>query len=229
MVQSGSTLCRRFDEYLYVCSCRKRFEPLCGSWRTSGIFRSINNGSSWTQTGLTTAHSHPPCCTSGTNLFAGRADSKFLLCSTDMGGHMGLPSTTIFQNLVPSALSAANGMNVFAGISHGPYPGYGGVCVTTNNGHKLERSHRVRSGRSFFCTVVSDTNVFAADEGGQGTAGGFISTDNGISWKDVAISLMLLMLLQCAAQISLLGLTVMTVFFVPPIMVKAGRPTRVAA
>jgi photosystem II stability/assembly factor-like uncharacterized protein len=138
----------------------------------SGVFRSTNNGTSWTQVnnGLTnyTVHS---LATSGSNLFAGTSNGVFR--STNNG-----TSWTQVNNGLPDSFSAisllVSNSNIFVGS-------YGHVYRSTNNGSSwLE----VFLGLPNFIRVnafaVSGTNIFAGTDNGV-----FRSTDNGSSWTQV--------------------------------------------
>jgi hypothetical protein len=147
----------------------------------NGVYRSTNNGIEWTavNAGLMGNRSVNALAVSGTTLFAGSADSIFL--SSDMGGTWA-PVNNEFPEFRSIAALSAGKANIFAGISYGPYPGYGGVWVSTNKGTRWRGAVGFGPGGHFRALVASDTTVFIADEGGQGTAGGYVSTDNGENW-----------------------------------------------
>jgi hypothetical protein len=138
-----------------------------------GVFLSTNNGTSWSQTGLTNTNVHA-LAVSGTNLFAGTGWAGVFL-STDNGTswtavNTGLTNTNVYA-------LAVSGTNLFAGTLYN-----GRVFLSTNNGTSwTAASTGLPTNISVYALAVSGTNLFAGTYGG----GVFLSTDNGTSWTAV--------------------------------------------
>ena len=135
----------------------------------AGVFRSIDNGASWTATGITVAYIYRFAAI-GTNLFAGDANNGVYL-STDNGTswspvNSGLTSTQIRALFV-------TGSSLYAGTRGG------GAFLTTDNGANWTAISGLNKYVYSFAQIGS--NLFA----GTGNAGVYLSTDNGGSWKAV--------------------------------------------
>ena len=87
-----------------------------------GLFLSMNNGTNWTQTGLTNIYVNA-LAVSGTNVFAGTYGGVFL--STNNGTSW----TEVNNGLTNTSVNAlaVSGTNIFAGTA-------GGVFLSMNNG-----------------------------------------------------------------------------------------------
>ncbi len=128
-----------------------------------GIFRSTNNGVSWTQTGLMN-HEIWSLTVSGSILFAATyGDGIFL--STDDGDSWSLTNS----GLTDVRALAISGTNIFAGTPDG------GVYLSTNNG----ASWTQRGLHEWVnALAISGTTIFAATD----TGGIYRSTNNGVTW-----------------------------------------------
>lgn len=142
---------------------------------SNGVYRTNNNGVSWTADGLTNI-SVQAFVIKDSNFFAGTQNGIFL--STNNG-------TT--WNAVDSGLNAKNlslnvrvfvlsGNNIFAGTG-------GGVFLSNNNGISwtARNSGILGIGPGVNALVVKDTNIFAGTENGL-----FLSTNNGTNWTAIA-------------------------------------------
>lgn len=164
-----------------------------GTWGY-GVFRSSNNGTSWTavNSGLPAnayvlALAAPPKLTGGTNLFAsiwpnspGAVGGAFL--STNNGAswtavNAGLPSLIT----VSAFASGANGTNLFAGTDRG-------VFLSTNNGTSWTAANTGLDTTVASLAVLPNgigvTNLFAGTQNGV-----FLSTNNGANWQAVSSGL----------------------------------------
>ena len=135
----------------------------------AGVYRSTDNGLSWTVTGITVAYVYR-FASIGTNLFAGDANSGVYL-STDNG----VSWTSINKGLTNTLIRTlfANGTNLYAGTRGG------GAFLSTDNGANWTSILGLNKYVYSFANIGS--NLFA----GTGNAGIFLSTDNGITWKAV--------------------------------------------
>jgi photosystem II stability/assembly factor-like uncharacterized protein len=136
----------------------------------SGVFRSTNNGLSWTaeSIGLTNSNVNA-LAVSGTNLFAGTSSGVFL--STDNGTNWtevnsGLPKLASVYDL------AVSGTNIFAGMQSG-------VFRSTDNGTSWTATSNGPTGVD--ALAVLGANLFVGT-----TYNNFRSTDNGTSWTNVS-------------------------------------------
>ncbi|MEX2055284.1 MAG: sialidase family protein, partial [Candidatus Andersenbacteria bacterium] len=130
-----------------------------------GVFRSSDNGTSWTAVN-TTFSSVFAFAVSGTNLFAGTTNGRVILSSNN-----GTNWTEVNTNLTVTHVFAlaVSGTNLFAG-TYG-----GGVFLSTNNGTSWTATGLTNNFVNSL--VVSGTNLFA------GTANGiFLSANNGANW-----------------------------------------------
>jgi hypothetical protein len=140
-----------------------------------GVFRSTDNGNSWTVSGLTNRSVYALAVLDN-NLFAGTLDGVFL--STDNGTswtRVGYEYTGLKYTSVRAF--AISGTNIFAGT------GGGGVFLSTNSGLSWAPAGlthvNVRS------LAVNGTNIFAGTNG----SGVFCSTDSGKSWTEASTGL----------------------------------------
>ena len=142
----------------------------------SGLFRSTDQGTSWTKVNPSLTNLGTGVWVLGTNLFTGTGGGVFL--STNNGtswtaANTGLPSTNSVFALVVS------GTNLFAGINGG------GVFLSTNNGTSWTAVNTGLTTLNIMNLAVSGTDLFAGTEG----YGVFRSTNNGTSWTSVSTGL----------------------------------------
>ena len=148
-----------------------------------GVYRSTNNGTSWTATGLTSSHVLS-LTVIGTNLFAGTYYDPpnypgGVYRSTDNGTNWtatGLTDTRVYALAVSP--DGAGGTNLFAGT------GGSGVFLSTDNGTSWTSVNTDLTNTSVTSLAVSDTNLFAGTSGN----GVYLSTDNGTSWSHSGLS-----------------------------------------
>jgi photosystem II stability/assembly factor-like uncharacterized protein len=133
-----------------------------------GVFRSTNNGMSWTQTTLDT-FAVLALTVSGSNIFAGVMYAGVFV-STDSGLSWTMANSGLTSNYILSL--AVNSTNLFAGTCDS------GVFRSTDNG-----SSWVAAGLSDKCVpslVMLGTNLVANTSDGI-----FLSTDYGTSWQSI--------------------------------------------
>jgi hypothetical protein len=137
----------------------------------SGIYRTNNNGTDWTQvdSGLTDLRVHS-FAVIGTYLFAGTNGGVFL--STNNGTSW-TPVNTGLTNLNIYPLDVS-GPNLFAGTS------VSGVFLSTDNGTSWTPVNEGMTNLEINALAVSGPNIFAGTNGGV-----FLSTNNGTSWTPV--------------------------------------------
>ena len=135
-----------------------------------GIYLSTNNGTSWTQNGLT---SEDVACllVSGTNIFAG-TDNHGVVLSTNNG--VSWSQTSLSTQKVNSL--ASFGTNLFAGTLNN-----GGVYLSTNSGVTWMQTSL--NNMNVYPVLTIGTNVLA----GTGT-GVYISTNTGTTWSQTALN-----------------------------------------
>jgi photosystem II stability/assembly factor-like uncharacterized protein len=136
------------------------------------IFRSNNNGKTWTQT----AYDGSRVISLASNsqyLFAGSRNthgrpSGDIECSSDNGNNWTTLTTGVFS--IPVYTLAVNNSNVFAGTDDGVYR-------STNNGNNWTLSNSGITNTEVSSIALSGTKIFAATSGGV-----FRSNNNGNSW-----------------------------------------------
>jgi photosystem II stability/assembly factor-like uncharacterized protein len=151
---------------------------------SSGVFRSTDNGTSWTASGLASM-SVLALAVSGNNLIAGgQGPNQGIYLSTDNGLHWtadttGLPPYETIQCLAVSGTNGSSPM-VFAGTGHS-------VFLSTNKGLSWTAAHTGLEQGYVRALATSGTNIFAAtpDPNDSIYDGVFLSTDNGASWSSV--------------------------------------------
>ena len=159
----------RLDEYCCSGSCRQRHQSLCRT-RYGGVFRSTNNGTSWTEVNSGLTHTDVRAlAVSGANLFAG-TNGVVVFRSINNGTswtevNSGLTNTDVIA-------LAVSGTNLFAGT-------HGGIFLSTNNGTSWSYSGLTNT--FVYALAVSGTNLFA----GIDRFGVFLSTNSGTSWLAV--------------------------------------------
>jgi hypothetical protein len=152
----------------------------------SGVFRSTDNGTSWTavNSGLPDSAVFS-LVVSGTNLFAGTSNGGVYLSSNNGTTWTGANSRLGIRNV--SALAAspdgAGGTNLFAGT-------YGGVYLSTNNGTSWTVADTVNGDEGIHSLLVSGTNIFAVigpeiTISSNSASGILLSTNNGASWTEL--------------------------------------------
>jgi len=138
-----------------------------------GVFKSTNNGTSWTavNNGLPLSPFVLSLAVSGTNIFAGTPYYPIggVYKSTNNGTNWtdvndGLPNLDI-RSL------AVSGTNIFAGTDDG------GVYKSTNNGTSWTAVNNGLTNLDVYSLAVSGTNIFAGTE-----VGVFLSTNYGTNW-----------------------------------------------
>ncbi|MCX6132214.1 MAG: SUMF1/EgtB/PvdO family nonheme iron enzyme [Ignavibacteriales bacterium] len=134
----------------------------------SGIFRSTNNGASWSHVGLENDYVY--CfAVNGRNVFAGTEGSGVLL-STDDGGSWTTVNNGFGKSYIVVSALAVSGTNLFAGV------GGSGVFVSTNNGSSWNQTGLTNT--TILAFAISGSSIFAASD----TGGVFRSTNNGGTW-----------------------------------------------
>ncbi len=141
-----------------------------------GVFRSTNNGASWTavNSGLTNMNILSLAVSSNgqsvTNIFAGTWDGVFL--STNYGANWTAVNSGLTNTSVRSLV--VSGTNLFAATG-------GGVFLSTNNGTSWTAVNSGLIYTDVYSLAISGSNLFAGTNG----AGVFLSTNNGTSWTAV--------------------------------------------
>ncbi len=158
-----------------------------GTWG-GGMYRSTNNGSTWTQvnSGFTAASNFfdvRALAASGTDLFAGTVEDGVFL-STNNGTswtpvNEGLTQRSVFSFVI-------KGTNIFAGTAQG-------VFLSTNRGTTWIQTVGIEWNVTAFALL--DTNLFAGTYGG----GVYLSTNNGTSWTAVNAGLTNIQVFSLAA------------------------------
>lgn len=142
---------------------------LAGTWG-NGVYRSVDNGSNWTQTVLNTQSVY--CLTSSGNYVYAGTDSTGLFVSSNNGiswtqnGFIGMTIECL----------AVNGNTVFAGTWQN------GVYISTNNGLNWTQSSLYN--RTVWSLTVSGSNVYA----GTNNNGVYVSTNNGTTWTQSSLN-----------------------------------------
>jgi hypothetical protein len=142
-----------------------------------GIFRSSNNGTSWTaiNSGLTNLYVNA-FTVSGTNLFAG-TEGNGVYRSTNNGTSWSVTGTLSTPYIYALAVS---GTNIFAGADGD------GVFRSTNNGANWTLVSTGLTNTRVFALATSGTNLFAGTFGGAGV---YLSTNNGANWTSAGSGL----------------------------------------
>jgi len=142
----------------------------------NGIYRSTNDGTSWTpvNTGLTNLNVLA-FTVAGTNLFAGTEGSG-VFRSTNNGTNWS--ATSALTDPYVYAL-ANSGTNLFAGADGG------GVYLSTNNGTSWTQVNSGLTNARIRALTISGTNLFAGTFG----SGVFLSTNNGTNWTPASSGL----------------------------------------
>jgi hypothetical protein len=132
----------------------------------SGVWKSIDNGTSWSLTLLNNA-TIASLAVNGNNIFAGTVSTGVYL-STNNG--LSWAQTSLNNQNVPSL--AVNGNNVFAGTTGN------GLYKSTNSGTNWTQTSL--NNQNVYSLAVNGNNVFA---GCGNNVGLYFSTDNGSSWN----------------------------------------------
>jgi hypothetical protein len=179
----------------------------------NGVFRSTDNGTTWTAANTGLCLNVRALAVSGTNLFAG-GSGVFLSTNNGTSWTEVVDTNYTYKYLVSAFAVSPNGVggtNLFAGLTP-PRPNYpissnlfarpnrmggpSGVFLSTNNGSSwTEASNglptQVLAGRACIKTlIVSGTNLFASTykyrgDWGEYGSGVFLSTNNGTNWTAV--------------------------------------------
>jgi Secretion system C-terminal sorting domain len=133
-----------------------------------GVYRSSDNGTTWTSLETDSTDRCYSLVVNGTNLFLGTEDLGVFL-STDNG------TTWSGTNLTNTAIQAiaVSGTNFFAGTANA-------IFVSTDNGNTWTATNDGSTGLpddAVQSIVFSDTNLFAASNDGV-----YLSMNNGTSW-----------------------------------------------
>ena len=134
---------------------------------TSGVYKSTNNGISWTATNNGLTNQNVLSLTANSNILYAGTSGSGIFQSTSNGEYWIAVSNGLGNNTVKSLLS--KGSSVFAGTSSGVY-------VTTNNGGVW-----TASGLPYIdvrILYLNGSDILAGTYGG----GVYLSTDNGINW-----------------------------------------------
>jgi Secretion system C-terminal sorting domain len=138
-----------------------------------GVYRSSNNGSSFTATTLN-SYDITSIAVSGNNVFAG-TESNGIYRSTDNGG-------TFTQVLMPAYSGeyyiTISGSNIYAGMY---YMSGGAIYLSTNNGTNWTLLSQVSS--PVKCLAINGSNIIAGT-----MAGVFYSTNNGVTFTQSSLN-----------------------------------------
>jgi hypothetical protein len=135
-----------------------------------GVFKSTNNGSSWSQTSLNNQYIYS-LAANGSNVFAGTYGNGVYM-STNNGTTW--TQTTLTGKYVPSLLVV--GTSIYAGVY------YDGLYVSTNNGTTWTQTS-LNSG-DVYSLAVSGSTLFA----GKSLTGVYISANGGSSWTQSTLN-----------------------------------------
>ncbi len=148
------------------------------SGTSAGVYRSTNNGGSWTYIGLSN-HFINALAISGSNLVAGTDDGVFR--STNYGSTWvdSAWNSNAYPYLSVEFFSLAFcGNIIFAG-------GYDAFLKSTDGGHEW-----IGSGLTWYdvpALAVSGANIYAGTGNGEDGGGVFLSTDNGNGWANLGL------------------------------------------
>ena len=171
-------------QYMYVRSLAVKGTMLIAGTDPYGVFRSTDNGTSWTavNSGLTNMHVHS-LAVGGTGIFAATGSDDYVngdfvlsggvFRSTDDGS-----SWTAVNSGLPNGFASAvvtSGTNVFACTRDSHYNG--GVFRSTDDGKSWAPTELTNP--YLYTLAVNGTNLFAAGN----TRPVFLSTDEGTSWS----------------------------------------------
>jgi photosystem II stability/assembly factor-like uncharacterized protein len=137
-----------------------------------GVFRSIDNGVSWTSSSFY----QPVSCLalSGSTVIAG-TNGKGVYRSIDAGTHWSPVDSGLHANSKVLSL-AVSGKNIFAGTDSG------GIFLSTDNGTSWKAaSTGLPANAKVSSLAASGSNIFAGTYG----AGAFLSTNIGTSWAAI--------------------------------------------
>jgi photosystem II stability/assembly factor-like uncharacterized protein len=137
-----------------------------------GVYRSADNGATWTQTGLTNSVVNALGINSAGDVFAATYDGIFR--STDNGSIWTAVNTGLTYQAIVSLAIASNG-HILGGTNGQS------VYRSTDNGGTWAEIYR---GLSIYCLAANSSGqVFAGTLG----SGVFSSTDDGLSWNNVGL------------------------------------------
>jgi photosystem II stability/assembly factor-like uncharacterized protein len=139
-----------------------------------GIFRSTNDGASWTpvDSGLGTANSYVTALgSSASNIYAGFDNGVFL--STDYGNSWKSVGFSLPNSQTPEIKALAiGGKYIFAGISQN------GLYLSTNSGRNWKSVSTAMANSTVRALLMKGSTIYAGTDSDI-----FISTDNGTSWN----------------------------------------------
>lgn len=137
-----------------------------------GVFRSTNNGISWTEVNSGITYSNGSCVSSfaisGTNIYAGTYNGIFL--STNNGNNWVGLGTTGLTNTVISAI-AISGTKIFAGTTDGMF-------LSTNSGSSWTAINTGLTDSYITSVKILGSTILATTAGGI-----FRSTSDGSNWS----------------------------------------------
>ena len=139
----------------------------------SGVFRSTNNGNSWTavNSDLGCTEYVWSLTVAGANLFAATAGISPRSCGSIYLSTNNGTNWTLVNYSIRTQVLAVSGANLFVGSG-------GDVILSTDSGTSWTTVNNGLPGAYISALCVDGTNLFAGTWGG----GVFLTTDNGISW-----------------------------------------------
>lgn len=140
---------------------------------TVGVYRSTDNGSSWTQAGLNT-YTINCLAVLGNNIFAGTQLNGLFISSDN-----GITWTPASLNISIVKSLSVNGTDLFAGS--GSSGTSGGVFKSTNNGVNWTQSS---FDKATYSLATSGNNIFA----GTLASGIYLSTNRGTTWTQTSMN-----------------------------------------
>jgi|SRR4030095_455529 len=134
-----------------------------------GVYSSVNNGLSWTQTSLNNRSIYS-LAASGSNVFAGTSSTGGVFISTNNGISW---TQTSLNNQYIYSLAIGESNAVFAGTNYG-------LFISTNNGANWTQETFIYT---IYSLAVTGSYVFAGTP-----LGVFLSTNNGGSWAQTSLN-----------------------------------------
>jgi len=148
----------------------------------NGVFRSTDNGSTWTKTGLTTGRILHLTVAPNEYIFAGTNSS--VLRSSDHGSSWENVSTGLPHEYILTFAVSADGSTIFTSAGNGfTSTDSDGVFRSTNDGNNWTQINTGLTNHEVNALAVLDTNIFAGT-----TNGIYRSTDNGDNWIQTSLN-----------------------------------------